>query len=63
MVGRSTAGNVARVTTGILVGDVFGQKAAAMIEQKFGFITFAVAIGGVLATGWLIRSRKGRAEA
>jgi exosortase len=51
-------GNIARVTTVIIVGDTWGQKYGAMIEQKFGFVTFAVAIAGMMAIGWLIRERK-----
>jgi exosortase/archaeosortase family protein len=48
-------GNIARITTVIIVGDLFGQKAGAMIEQKFGFITFVVALGCVLLIGKLLK--------
>jgi exosortase len=48
-------GNIARITTVIIVGEAFGKGPAAMIEQKFGFITFGVAIGCMLAVGWLLR--------
>jgi hypothetical protein len=29
-----------------------------MIENKFGFVTFLVAIIGMMGVGWLIRERK-----
>lgn len=51
-------GNIARVTTVIIVGEIFGKDAGAMIEQKFGFLTFAVAIGGMLLVGWLLRENR-----
>lgn len=51
-------GNVARITTVIIVGEVFGKEKAVMIEQKFGFITFAVAVGSVLAIGYFLREDK-----
>jgi exosortase len=51
-------GNTARLTTIILVGKIGGHDAGAMIEQKFGFITFAVALIGLLILGYLIRERK-----
>jgi exosortase len=49
--------NIARVTTVIIVGDVYSQKLAATIEQKFGFVTFAVAIAGLMVLGWLLAGR------
>ena len=48
-------GNIARLTTVILVGEVFGKEWGGWIEQKFGFLTFAVAIGCMFAVGWLLR--------
>jgi exosortase len=51
-------GNIARVTTVILVGEAFGKDAGAMIEQKFGFLTFGVAIGCMLGIGWLLRENR-----
>ena len=48
-------GNTARIVTVIIVGDAFGKDKGAMIEQKFGFITFAVAVSAILAVGWLLR--------
>jgi exosortase len=50
--------NVVRITTVIIVGEIFGQPKAAMIEQKFGFITFAFAIGALMLLGWLLSERK-----
>ena len=46
--------NIFRITTVIIVGDAFGQEQGAMIEQKFGFITFAIAICGLMLLGWLL---------
>ncbi len=54
----AVAGNVARITTVIIVGEAFGQDAGLMVEQKLGFVTFAVAIGLVLALGYLIREKE-----
>ena len=51
-------GNTARLTTIILVGKVGGHDAGAMIEQKFGFVTFTVALIGLFTFGYLIRDRK-----
>jgi exosortase/archaeosortase family protein len=51
-------GNVVRITTVILVGDAFGKEYGAMIEQKFGFITFAVAVGAILLTGFILKEDK-----
>ncbi len=50
----AVAGNVVRITTIILVGKAFGQDAGLMIEQKFGFVTFAVALGGLFGVSWII---------
>lgn len=51
-------GNVARLTTVIVVAEAFGQEAGLMIETKFGFITFAVAIGCVLLIGYGLKERE-----
>jgi exosortase len=50
----AVAGNVIRLTTIILVGQAFGRDAGLMIEQKFGFVTFAVALAGMLGISWLL---------
>ena len=41
-------GNVARITFTILVTELFGQSYGLQVEQRFGFVTFAVAIGCLL---------------
>ena len=51
-------GNTARITTVILAGKIAGHDAGALIEQKFGFITFVVSIAGMVLLGYLIRDRK-----
>jgi exosortase len=51
----AVAGNVVRITGVIVTGEAFGQDAGAYIEQKFGFVTFAVAIACVLAIGYWLR--------
>jgi exosortase len=50
-------GNVLRLTTVILVGEAFGQQAGMMIETKFGFVTFALALLGVFLLGWWLSER------
>ena len=47
--------NWVRLVTIIVVADSFGQKHAAAIENKFGFITFLVGLAGVFSIGWLLR--------
>jgi len=50
----AVVGNVARLTFTVVIAEAFGQEAGSLVEQKFGFVTFAVAIGLVLALGhWL----------
>lgn len=44
----AVVGNVARITFTILVTELFGQSYGVQIEQRFGFVTFAVAIGCLL---------------
>jgi len=52
-------GNVLRITTVIIVGEAFGQPAGVMIEQKFGFLTFGIAMVGLFALGhWLRENRQ-----
>jgi exosortase/archaeosortase family protein len=47
-------GNVVRISFTIFVSELFGQDAGVFVEQKFGFVTFGVAIGCVLLLGrWL----------
>lgn len=54
----AVAGNAARLVVVILVADAFGQDAGAAVEQKFGFVTFAVALSGLLLLGWALREKK-----
>jgi exosortase len=56
-------GNIARISTVILVGEALGLPWGMMIEQKFGFLTFAVAIGGMVGVGWLLRDKTEKAPA
>ena len=48
-------GNVVRIVIVILVAEASTMKTGAMVEQKLGFITFAVAIGCVLGLGYLLK--------
>jgi exosortase len=50
-------GNVIRITVTIIVAEVGGQEAGAAIEQKFGFVTFLVAIVLVIGLGRLLGDR------
>ncbi len=52
-------GNVARITTVIVAAEAFGQDAGAFVENKLGFITFAVAISCILLLGYLLREGDG----
>ncbi len=64
----AVAGNVARITTVIILAEAFGHKAGAAAETNLGYVTFAVAIGLMLLAGWLMREKAappvtlGRAE-
>jgi exosortase len=50
-------GNVVRLCFTVTVAELFGQDAGKAVETKFGFITFAVAIGCVFLLGrWLEKS-------
>jgi exosortase len=51
-------GNIVRLVTVIIVSDAFGQDYGMMIENKFGFVTFLVAMLGMMTVGWLIREKK-----
>lgn len=51
------AGNVLRILTVIIVGEAFGEAAGTRIEQKLGFLTFAIAIGALLLAGYWLRER------
>ncbi len=56
-------GNIIRLCVVILVGDVWGQERAMMIETKFGFATFLFALGSLFALGALLNeNRKPRSQ-
>ena len=55
----AVAGNVARVTTVITLGDVFGHGPAMQVEQYLGLVTFVVALGCLFLLGNWLRSRQG----
>lgn len=44
-------GNVVRISVVIVTAEALGQNAGAWVEQKLGFVTFAVAIGFVVLLG------------
>ena len=44
-------GNVLRIVIVIVEGDVYGMEAGLKIEQKLGFLTFLVAIIGIMVMG------------
>jgi exosortase/archaeosortase family protein len=52
------AGNVVRITGVIIAGEAFGHDAGAFVEQKLGFVTFAVAIGCTLLLGFLLKEAR-----
>lgn len=53
----AVAGNVARITTVIILAEAFGHKAGAAAETNLGYVTFAVAIGLMFLVGWLMRDK------
>ncbi|MCS1408938.1 MAG: hypothetical protein M2R45_02116 [Verrucomicrobia subdivision 3 bacterium] len=55
-------GNVLRVITVIVVGDVYGMKAGLNIEQKLGLVTFLVAIVGVMVLGYFLDEKRSGME-
>lgn len=48
-------GNVVRITGVIITAEAFGQSAGTRLHDWAGFVTFAVAIGCVLALGYWLR--------
>ena len=54
----AVAGNVARITTVIILAEAFGHKTGAAAETNLGYVTFAVAIGLMFLAGWLMRDRE-----
>ena len=53
----AVAGNVARITTVIILAEAFGHKTGAAAETNLGYVTFAVAIGLMFLAGWLMREK------
>ena len=53
----AVAGNVARITTVIILAEAFGHKTGAAAETNLGYVTFAVAIGLMFLVGWLMREK------
>lgn len=56
-------GNVARITFTILVTELFGQSYGVSVEQRFGFVTFAVAIACLLLLEQWLREPRPAAPA
>ncbi|MEQ2009072.1 MAG: exosortase/archaeosortase family protein [Limisphaerales bacterium] len=54
----AVAGNVARITTVIILAEAFGHKTGAAAETNLGYVTFAVAIGLMFLAGWQMRERE-----
>ncbi len=55
-------GNIVRLIVVFVVGDAFGEAAAKTIETRFGFITYASALLGVILIGHFLRIREKRRE-
>ena len=53
----AVAGNVARITTVIILAEAFGHQTGAAAETNLGYVTFAVAIGLMFLAGWLMREK------
>ena len=53
----AVAGNVLRITSAILVGEVFGEKAGVRIEQPMGLLTFPLALLALFAIGHWLREK------
>ena len=54
----AVAGNVARITTVIVLAEAFGHKTGAAAETNLGYVTFAVAIALMFLTGWVMREKE-----
>ena len=56
-------GNVVRITFAVFIAELWGQKAGIAVEQKAGFVTFAIAILAiVLLERWLRDQRRQRRQ-
>jgi exosortase len=51
----AVAGNVARVSTVMVMGDVFGRTIAMSLEQYLGLVTFTVAMACLLGVGYWLK--------
>ena len=59
----AVAGNVLRLVTIILASEAFGRRAGEFVHEWFGFVTFALAMGGLLTVGhWLREPADRRGE-
>ncbi len=56
----AVAGNVLRLVTIILASEAFGRRAGEFVHEWFGFVTFALAMGGLLAVGHWLREPENR---
>jgi exosortase len=54
----AVAGNVGRVTSVLILGDVFGKGFAMRLEQYLGLVTFTVALGCLLVLGYWLQRRE-----
>ncbi|MFA6544569.1 MAG: exosortase/archaeosortase family protein, partial [Limisphaerales bacterium] len=54
----AVAGNVARITTVIVLAEAFGQKTGAAAETNLGYVTFAVAIALMFLAGRVMREKE-----
>jgi exosortase len=54
----AVAGNVGRVTSVLILGDVFGKGFAMQLEQYLGLVTFTVALGCLLVLGYWLQRRE-----
>ena len=54
----AVAGNTLRITIAVLVGEVFGHDAGAMVEQKLGFLTFLLALAVLLLVAHWLREEQ-----
>ncbi len=48
-------GNTIRITTVVLVGKALGQESGMFIEQKFGIVTYIIALGALFGLGYWLR--------
>jgi len=59
----AVAGNIFRLVATFWVGDIFGQIAASKFESNFGFVSFAVALGGLVLLARAFREPPDPSEA